>query len=150
MICLIGFILTGHGSFAPGLMSALEMIAADQKWFEVVPFLEKDPLESLGEKITEGVKRLEHECQGVIIFTDLMGGTPFNTAMLAAGKGEKTEVIAGTNLSMLIEGSMIRGQFNDARELADLLVETGRSAVLRGHLELEDDAVAEITEEEGI
>jgi len=147
---LIGFILTGHGSFAPGLMGALEMVAADQKWFEVVPFLEKDPLESFERKITECVQRMERECQGVIIFTDLMGGTPFNTAMVAAGMKKKIEVIAGTNLPMLIEGCMVREQFSEAGELADLLIETGRSAILCVHLELEGEDVAETTEKEGI
>jgi len=147
---LIGYILTGHGSFAPGLMGALEMIAGGQESFEVVPFFEKDSLESYERKIAEYVERMESECQGVIVFTDLMGGTPFRTAMIAAETGKKTEVIAGTNLPMLIEGCMVREQFSDAGELADMLVETGRSAVLSVHLELEADDAGETTEEEGI
>lgn len=148
---MIGCILTGHGSFAPGLMGALEMIAATQEWFEVVPFLETDSLVSYEGKISECVERMERECHGVLIFTDLMGGTPFRTAMLAAGTRRKTEVLAGTNLPMLIEGSMVREYFSDAKELADLLVETGRNAVLCVQLELDDDDdLSKTTEEEGI
>ena len=147
---MIGYILTGHGSFASGLMGALEMIAGDQESFEVVPFLEKDSLESYERKIAECVERMESECQGVIVFTDLMGGTPFRTTMIAAETRKKTEVIAGTNLPMLIEGCMVREEFSDAAELVDMLVETGRSAVLSVHLELEADDAGETTEEEGI
>lgn len=147
---MIGYILTGHGSFAPGLMGAVEMVAAGQECFEVVPFLDKEPLESFERKITECAQRMERECQGVIIFTDLMGGTPFHTAMIAAGTRKKTEVIAGTNLAMLIEGIIVRSQFTDAGELADFLVEAGRDAVLCAHLEIEGNAAAETTEKEGI
>ena len=147
---MIGYILTGHGSFAPGLMGALEMIAGGQESFDVIPFFEEDSLKSYEEKVAKSVEHMESEYPGVIVFTDLMGGTPFRTAMLAAGTRGKTEVIAGTNLPMLIEGCMVREDFSDAGELADMLVESGRSSVLHERLELKDDDAVESTEKEGI
>lgn len=147
---MIGCILSGHGSFAPGLMGALEMIAGSQEKFEVVPFLEEDTLELYERKMAGYVERMESENQGVIVFADLMGGTPFRTAMLAAGTRKKTEVIVGTNLPMLIECCMVRESFSDVGELADLLVESARSAVIRAHMEEKADDAGDITGEEGI
>lgn len=126
------------------------MIAGSQESFEVVPFFEQDSLESFERKVAECVERMESKCQGVIVFTDLMGGTPFRTAMIAAGTRGKTEVIAGTNLPMLIEGSMVREHFGEAEELARLLVESGKDAISHVHLEPLADDSAETTEEEGI
>ena len=49
---MVGFILTGHGQFAPGLASAIAMVAGDQPAFTVVPF-EGDQAASYGETATE-------------------------------------------------------------------------------------------------
>lgn len=147
---MIGCILTGHGSFAPGLMGALEMVAGEQEKFEVVPFLDGDSLSAFEEKLSECADRLSQDGQGVVIFTDLLGGTPFRTAMLAAQIREKVAVVAGTNLPMLLEGSLIREQFTEASGLADSLLEGAKDSIIHAHLELKEDDDTNAAQEEGI
>lgn len=147
---MIGCILTGHGSFAPGLMGALEMVAGEQEQFEVVPFLEGESLEAFESKMTECADWLTKDGQGVVIFTDAIGGTPFRIAMLAAEERGKAAVIAGTNLPMLIEGVLVRTQYTEADELADFLLEGARNSIIHAHLELKDEDGADTAGEEGI
>lgn len=100
---MIGCILTGHGSFATGLGGALEMIAGQQENFETVCFLEEKSLETFSEDMRDAMLSLRQKCSGVIVFSDLLGGTPFRTAMIEAQAFEDVEVIAGVNLPILLE-----------------------------------------------
>ena len=70
---MVGFILTGHGQFAPGLASAIAMVAGDQPAFTVVPF-EGDQAASYGEDLRAAITAMREECDGVLVFTDLLGG----------------------------------------------------------------------------
>lgn len=131
---MIGCIVTGHGDFAPGLAQAVEMIAGKQEKFEVVPFLEEEPLETFEAKMQGALDSLLNETAGVLIFSDLLGGTPFRSAMVAASKYDNVEVLTGTNLPMLIEIGLIRGFSDDIKELAKQAVATGQEGVQNPHL----------------
>ena len=79
------------------------------------------------------VKALEElkDCEGIIIFTDLMGGTPFNvSAQIGRGK-ENIRIVAGTNLPMLVEIVMSRKFMDDLDGLVDSVLETGREQVVK-------------------
>ncbi|MGF1997118.1 hypothetical protein ACQUFO_04425 [Enterococcus casseliflavus] len=54
------------------------------------------------------IDQLKETCDGVVICADLVGGTPFNVAMTAANEDPQVEVIGGSNLLMLVEGSLTR------------------------------------------
>ena len=105
---MVGFILTGHGQFAPGLASAIAMVAGDQPAFTVVPF-EGDQAASYGEDLRAAITAMREECDGVLVFTDLLGGTPFNQAMMIAQDVDNVEILTGTNLPMVIELLFLRG-----------------------------------------
>lgn len=145
---MIGFILTGHGSFAPGLMGAVEMIAGPQEHFEVVDFREEETLEVFEEKMNQAIEKVAGATDGVVIFSDLLGGTPFRTAMLASNDKENIEVIAGTNLPILIEGSGLRFAYTNAAEFVNAVLEIGREGLV--HAQLNISSHDEDTEEEGI
>ena len=74
---MIGLILTGHGEFAVGVGHALEMIAGKQTAYKVVPFLESDPIETLENNLRDAMKELQEETEGIVVFADLLGGSPF-------------------------------------------------------------------------
>ena len=78
---MIGFILTGHGHFSTGLKSALDMIAGPQEAFEVVTFTEEEA-GAYGDTLRAAVKDMREKTDGVLIFCDLMGGTPLNQSMM--------------------------------------------------------------------
>lgn len=105
---MIGIIISGHAQFASGITSSLEMIAGKQDHYHVIDFLEENPLEQISEDIENAIIELKKECEGVIIYTDLFGGTPFKTALMLAQSHDNVGVMAGTNLGMLIDGVFSR------------------------------------------
>ena len=131
---MIGFILTGHGHFSTGLKSALDMIAGPQPAFEIVPF-EEEGAGQYGEKLREAVKDMREKTDGVLIFCDLMGGTPFNQSMLISQDVDNVEVVAGVNLPMLIELIVMRGAYATAEDTAEAAVTVGQAGVTHKKLE---------------
>ena len=124
---MVGFILTGHGQFAPGLASAIAMVAGDQPAFTVVPF-EGDQAASYGEDLRAAITAMREECDCVLVFTDLLGGTPFNQSMMIAQDVDNVEVLTGTNLPMVIELLFLRGNATLA-ELGEQAVTVGQTGI---------------------
>ena len=125
---MIGFILTGHGHFSNGLKSALDMIAGPQPAFEIVPF-EEEAAGQYGDKLREAVKAMRAETDGVLVFCDLMGGTPFNQSMMITAEQDNISVVAGTNLPMLIDIVMARTEDSTIEDLVAEAVEVGKEGV---------------------
>lgn len=127
-------ILTGHGEFAVGLQNALEMIAGPQENLSIIPFHEAESLEVFQGRIESAIQEITNEKANLIILTDLMGGTPFNTAMLYSNGLNNVRVLAGTNLPMLLEsvGEMLAD--NSLQDGADALINAGKSGVVIGQL----------------
>lgn len=138
---MVGFILTGHGRFSNGLKSAIDMVAGEQPAFEIVPF-EGSEAVTFGDDLKRAITDMRAQCEeGVIVFCDLLGGTPFNQSMLASQGMDKVEVVAGANLPMLIELIMTRS-FSEAgaEEMAEQAVAVGQAGVTHKKLEpLGDD-----------
>lgn len=142
---MIGLIITGHGQFAEGIHDATEMIAGKQENYKKVLFLEGMDLTALQAELKENIDSLLSTNQGVVILTDLKGGTPFNNSMLLSTEYENVEVISGANLPISIEASMHSQIKEDAKELADYLVEIGRAGIEVAELSFEEPS----TEDEG-
>ena len=117
---MTALVITGHGQFASGIHSALSLIAGDAKDVHAVDFREGDTLETLGEKLAKILKIYEND--GVVIFTDIIGGAPFRQAALLASSRENLDVVYGTTLHMLVEAVLEKDRCGDVRKLvADLL-----------------------------
>ena len=79
---------------------------------------------------------MREECEGVLVFCDLLGGTPFNQSMLISQDVDNVEVVAGTNLPMLIELVMTRSFANATlEEMAEQAVTVGQAGVCHKKLE---------------
>ena len=144
---MIGFILTGHGQFSNGLKSALDMIAGPQQAFEIVPFEEASAGE-YGDKLREAVKAMRAETDGVLVFCDLMGGTPFNQSMMITAEQDNISVVAGTNLPMLIDIVMSRTEDSTIEDLVSEAVEVDKEGVC--HMALTAGSDDEDEDGEGI
>ena len=131
---MIGFILTGHGHFSTGLKSALDMIAGPQEAFEIVTFTE-DAAGAYGENLRAAVKDMREKTDGVLIFCDLMGGTPFNQSMMAGATIPGVRVVTGVNLPMLLECMSMRTDSTTAEELCQTAVEIGQMGIAAPVLE---------------
>lgn len=127
---MIGLLVTGHANFGSGMTSSVNLIAGEQDDYQYVDFLPAYSTEDLTGEISKALDMLK-DCEGVIIFTDLMGGTPFNvSAQLGHGK-ENIRIVAGTNLPMLVEIVMSRKFMNDLDGLVDSVLETGKEQVIK-------------------
>ena len=104
---MIGIVLSGHGKFASGLNSSIQLIAGKQEGFEVINFSEGMSSEELQQTLLKAVETVD-QGQGAVIFTDIPGGTPFNQAVILSTKKEKVKVVSGTNLPALLDACFSR------------------------------------------
>ena len=99
---MIGIVLVGHGAFATALRSSVEMIAGKQPKMADVSFDLRDSDEDLEKKLRAAVSGLG-AVTGILFLADLVGGTPFRVSALISREWERTCVIGGANLSMILE-----------------------------------------------
>ncbi|NCP18437.1 MAG: PTS sugar transporter subunit IIA [Erythrobacter sp.] len=97
---MIGLILVTHGQLAHEFVSAMEHVVGPQEAIGSVCIGPQDDAEGRRAEIRDKIAEVD-QGQGVIILTDLFGGTPSNLAISLLEEG-KVEVIAGINLPMLI------------------------------------------------
>ena len=97
---MIGLVLVTHGRLAAEFITALEHVVGPQEAIEGICIGPDDDMEGRRGDISDAIQRCDRG-KGVIILTDLFGGTPSNLA-ISLMKSEKVEVIAGVNLPMLI------------------------------------------------
>ena len=147
---MIGFVVTGHGLFAEGMHSSAVMIAGENENIKYVCFKEGMGLEELSEQLSAAYNALA-ACDGIVVLSDLPGGSPFKTAVECkyARPEQKIEVIAGTNLPMIVTAVTMLDMEDDPRSLADELIETGRDCIALFELEAAT-AESESEESDGI
>ncbi|WP_373491870.1 PTS sugar transporter subunit IIA [Parasphingorhabdus sp.] len=97
---MIGLVLVTHGQLATEFVIAMEHVVGPQKAIAAIGIGARDDMEERRKEIADCITKVDSG-QGVIILTDLFGGTPSNLAISLMEKG-KVEVIAGVNLPMLI------------------------------------------------
>ena len=98
---MIGLVIVTHGLLAVELKHAAEHVVGQQDNLETVCIGPDDDMELRREDIRSAVKKVDSK-NGVILLTDMFGGTPSNLAISMLREG-KVEVLAGVNLPMLIK-----------------------------------------------
>ncbi|MAV63551.1 PTS sugar transporter subunit IIA [Rhodobiaceae bacterium] len=119
---MIGIIIVTHGNLALELKSAMEHTLGIQKNIEIISIKPDDDLEIKKSALEESIKKVDEE-NGVIILTDMFGGTPSNLAISLLKIG-KVEIISGVNLPMLIKLIGLR----DSNDLQKVATESKESA----------------------
>ncbi len=114
---MIGLVLVTHGQLATEFRLAVEHVVGPQENFETVAIGAEDDMEQRRRDIVDAVTRVDTG-SGVILLTDMFGGTPSNLAISVMEAG-RTEVIAGMNLPMLIKLSSVRKSDNMALALEE-------------------------------
>lgn len=144
---MVGLLITGHGHFATGLGSSLKLITGNTENIVYVDFEADHSTDTLTENINKGLDELK-DCDGVLVLSDLAGGSPFKSAVECkfARPDQAIEVLAGSNLPMLIEGSMAMAAFDSPLDMAQSLIETGKEYIVRFELTAHEDNA----EEDGI
>ena len=103
---MIGIVLVTHGRLAAEFVAALEHVVGKQKKVAAISIGPEDDMERRRADILAAVDRVD-DGDGVILMTDMFGGTPSNLAISVMDRG-KIEVIAGVNLPMLIKLASLR------------------------------------------
>lgn len=103
---MIGLVLVTHGRLAAEFVAALEHVVGPQRNCVAICIGPEDDMERRRQDILESVAAVE-EGQGVVVLTDMFGGTPSNLAISIMDKA-RVEVIAGMNLPMLIKLASLR------------------------------------------
>ena len=123
---MIGVVVVTHGGLAREFVAATEHVVGDQSNFEAICIGADDDMEDRRDEIIETARRCDTG-DGVIIFTDMFGGTPSNLAISVMSKS-RIEVIAGVNLPMLIKTAEIRANRPFA-EVAQAVQDAGRKYI---------------------
>ncbi|HUJ13206.1 MAG TPA: hypothetical protein VL284_05375 [Thermoanaerobaculia bacterium] len=124
---MIGALIVTHGRLANELLTAAQKIEAKVGTMEAVPLEWTDSVDEAREKIRAALERMP-EVDGVIIFTDMFGGTPSNISLSFLDKG-RVEVITGVNLPMIVKFATMQEGAQDVSVLAHTIVEKGSKAI---------------------
>lgn len=124
---MIGALIVTHGNLAHELLNAARQIEADVSGIEAVPLEWSDTVDEAREKIAAALERTGRE-RGVIIFTDMFGGTPSNISLSFLEQG-RIEVVTGVNLPMIVKFAMVKEEARDVGTLAHVISEKGSKAI---------------------
>jgi len=122
---MIGVVVVTHGQLATELLNATETIVGDLPRFAAVSIGWHEDTEDARGEIEQAVARVRQD-RGVLILTDMFGGTPSNLALTFLG--DDVEVITGVNLPMLIKLAGL-AERADLLEAAREIREQGRAAI---------------------
>lgn len=103
---MIGMVLVTHGRLAIEFLAALEHVVGQQTQIKTITIGPDDDMDARRSEILSAVHDVDTG-QGVVVLTDMFGGTPSNLAISVMGTG-RTEVVAGINLPMLIKLASVR------------------------------------------
>ena len=121
---MVGLIVTGHGNFATGVLSAAKLIAGTPEKLIGIDFTENDTVETLEAKIKKGIEELDTE--EILVLADLAGGSPFKvSATIGVSSDKNIKVLSGTNLGMIIETALLR----DGKNLEEVVAFAKESGV---------------------
>lgn len=113
---MIGMIIVTHGNLAQEFLTAMEHVVGPQKSVATICIGPHDDMEKHRANIQKAIQNVDAG-HGVIILTDLFGGTPSNLAISLLDSG-KVEVIAGVNLPMLIRLESARKSMDISKAIA--------------------------------
>jgi len=123
---MIGSIIVSHGKLAEELLNALTIILGETVNIEAISIGWYDDVEASKKKINESLKKVDQK-NGVLIFTDMFGGTPSNLSFSFL-KDNQVEIITGVNLPMLIKFASLQ-RSNSLQEVAKKVVEQGQKNI---------------------
>jgi len=123
---MVGLVVITHCRIAEELLKAAELILGPIPACIPISISADEKLEKIAERVEQALARVE-EGEGVLILTDLFGGTPSNVS-LSFLQEKKVEVVSGVNLPMLLKISISR-QGKDLKEVVRVARDAGRKNI---------------------
>ncbi|HWR97531.1 MAG TPA: hypothetical protein VN317_03845 [Candidatus Methanoperedens sp.] len=125
---MVGVVLATHGGLGEALIGAMEMILGVQPRVAALSLQIADRLEDAMARLQATVGGVD-EGDGILVLTDMLGGTPSNLCLALLGGARPVEVVSGVSLPMLLKAVQARRETGLA-ETAALVKKVGRGAVI--------------------
>jgi PTS system mannose-specific IIA component len=123
---MIGVVVVAHFNLAREMVAATELIVGKQERFAYVDIFPDEDVEKVKKMVVDALKRVDSR-EGILILTDMFGGTPSNISLSFLEEG-KVEVVTGVNLPMLIKLVTYR-QNKTLSDLANFISQYGRKNI---------------------
>ena len=123
---MIGGVIVSHGKLAEELLNAVIIILGEAPNIEAISIGWYDDVEESRKKISQSLKKVDQK-NGVIIFTDMFGGTPSNLSFSFLTEN-KVEIITGVNMPMLIKFVSLQRN-NNLKEVAKKVADQGKKNI---------------------
>jgi PTS system mannose-specific IIA component len=125
---MIGVVLATHGELGRALIGAMEMIVGAQPRVAALSLQVADSIEDAASRLQQALDGAD-EGDGVLVLTDMLGGTPSNLCLALIGGPRPVEVVSGVSLPMLLKAAQARRE-SDLRETAAQVKKVGRGAII--------------------
>jgi PTS system mannose-specific IIA component len=125
---MIGVVIVAHGQLAHAFKEVTELILGPQRNFMAVSVMAHDKVEPARKKLKHAIT-LVNQGEGVLILTDMFGGTPSNLSLSFLEEGN-VEVLTGVNLPILIKLMSLRQEPIDFESLKEKLCIYGRERII--------------------
>ncbi len=125
---MIGIVVAGHGKLADSLVETAKLVVNGANDVISVALDPNDDSQRFQKRLEKAVAELNND-QGILVLTDMFGGTPSNVGMTLHSAG-KVEVLTGANLPMLIKALTVCQQETDLQKVAQTVKRAGQSAIV--------------------
>jgi len=123
---MVGILIVSHGKLAEALISSVQFLVGNLQRVKGISIWPRDRKEEVKDRIQKGVEEVD-DGDGVVILTDVLGGTPTNLS-LSILEDEKVEVVTGVNLPMLLTLSSYQ-KGKSLEEISRLAKKSGRRSI---------------------
>lgn len=121
-----GIILTSHGSLASGVYSSVRMITGDFDKLRICELHKGDNFDDLDKSLLKAYEDLK-ACDNILVLCDMLGGTPFNRAVISLGSKKNASFLAGLNFEMLYQALTL--DLDDRNELIGEILRTSKRSI---------------------
>ena len=126
---MIGVVIVTHGNLGREFLATSSFIVGDIPATRAVSILADESAETIRSHIIEAIASVEDEDEGVVILTDMFGGTPANVALSLLGE-RNVEIITGVNLPMVMEIPGAQRKGLSLYEVACALAKAGQKNII--------------------
>ena len=124
---MVGIIIAAHGNLAQELLETTQFIVGDVENIVALTIDPSKQVEKLKATIAKAIRQVD-QGEGVLILTDMFGGTPSNIALTFLEKG-KVDIVTGVNLPMLIRLAQCRSSGEDLEKVTEEVLTYGRKSI---------------------
>lgn len=131
---MVSILVVTHGDLSKAFISSIELVLGETPMTETLGLYHGDDVEELKDRVRESILKLNAESagKGVLVFVDLLGGSPSNAVAVCINELKdkiNIECIAGVNLPMLIESVGSR-TYMDLQELRQACLNAGMEGII--------------------